>query len=289
MVLAMDRRRVPVAPPGREQSVAIETGGTEVRPAGAFTGGAPMPAQRLAQAVAHGRRRFLREIPGRLRRVVDAAALQDSKPPAGDEREAHLRRELHTLIGTAGTLGFLAIAEKASALHALLWTQGVRSDVDPATQHSVIQALVAAGLRARLSAIRPADAARRDPSAERILVLDDDEVQRSVIQASLELAGYRAAALEDPHALASALAAAPACLLVLDWDLGAQSGAGVLAQLRAEPATRELPVVVFSSHQQDDDVFAMFEAGARAFVSKLDTMQALIDCIDQQLDALRRD
>lgn len=288
MVFVWDRRQSPQVRQARMRWVASELGRAEMQAAEAQGGAALMSAQRLLLAVQQGRRRFLREIPERLRRVVDAAA--DQRTGATMELAAgqagSLRRELHSLIGTAGTLGFLAIGEHASALHALLWQRGERESIDPAQREAALAGLVAAGMRAQRSDGRSHEAPRHDAPSEPIAVLDDDEMQRSVIEASLELAGYRAAAFADPLGLPAALAAQPACLLVLDWDLGAQSGADVLRALRTQPATRELPVVVFSSHQEDAMLYAMFEAGANGFVSKLDTMQALLDRIDQQLDAL---
>ena len=274
----------------REHALLIDSIRTDTLPGELGRIGSALPAQRLLQALENGRRRFLRELPGRLRRVVEAARRADHHASgAVVDREARLRRELHALIGTAGTLGFVSIGEQAMALHGQLGAQGAESGVAQAARDAALHGLVAAGLRARLSSSLVGEPSRCAAAAQRILVVDDDDIQRSVIQASLELAGYSAESLADADAVPSALAARPAALLVLDWDLGPSSGADVLRALRAEPATRDLPVVVFSSHEQDAAVFEMFDAGATAFASKLDTVQALIDRVGQQINAQLHD
>ena len=80
--------------------------------------------------------------------------------------------------------------------------------------------------------------------ATRVLVVDDDELQRDVLADVLASEGYAVrVAATGAEALASARAAPPD-VLVLDLLLPDMDGASVLASLRQEPALRALRVVI---------------------------------------------
>lgn len=57
-------------------------------------------------------------------------------------------------------------------------------------------------------------------------------------------------------------------LILLDLNLPKVSGIEVLAQIKSDPATRTLPVVVLSSSTQDKDVLASYNLGVNSYVSK---------------------
>lgn len=57
-------------------------------------------------------------------------------------------------------------------------------------------------------------------------------------------------------------------LVLLDLKMPRMSGLDLLAAIRSRPETRELPVVVFTSSNEDRDRQSSYELGANAFVSK---------------------
>jgi len=57
-------------------------------------------------------------------------------------------------------------------------------------------------------------------------------------------------------------------VVVLDLKLPKLDGAEVLRRLRADPATRPLPVVVFTSSQESRDIQESLSAGASSYVVK---------------------
>jgi CheY-like chemotaxis protein len=57
-------------------------------------------------------------------------------------------------------------------------------------------------------------------------------------------------------------------LVLLDLNLTRRDGRAVLAALRADPALRSLPVVVFSTSTDPRDVAGAYAAGANAYVAK---------------------
>ena len=98
--------------------------------------------------------------------------------------------------------------------------------------------------------------------AGRILIVDDVATNRIVLKVRLSAALYDpvlAATGED--ALRLARSTHPD-LMLLDLQLPDIGGLQVLERLRADPATRDLPVIVHSSSHRPDIRLAALRAGA---------------------------
>ncbi len=67
---------------------------------------------------------------------------------------------------------------------------------------------------------------------------------------------------------ASRQQAQPPKVIFLDLKLPKVSGLEVLKELRNDPSTRMLPVVVVSSSKEDPDIKAAYELGANSYVVK---------------------
>src|SRR5688500_10537213 len=78
------------------------------------------------------------------------------------------------------------------------------------------------------------------------LVIEDEPIVRDVIAAALEDQGYRVVAAADGVALAAATAVR-VDLILLDVRMTGLDGDEVLARLRADPATRPIPLVVLAA------------------------------------------
>jgi two-component system, response regulator len=57
-------------------------------------------------------------------------------------------------------------------------------------------------------------------------------------------------------------------VVLLDLKLPRLSGFDVLQRMRAEPATRLIPVVVLTSSSEDEDMLRSYESGANSYVRK---------------------
>jgi CheY-like chemotaxis protein len=72
-------------------------------------------------------------------------------------------------------------------------------------------------------------------------------------------------------------------LILLDLHLPDTNGAEVLRELRADPATRHVPVVVLSADATADQHAELLQAGARAYLTKPLDVVALLDLVDEIL------
>ncbi len=92
-------------------------------------------------------------------------------------------------------------------------------------------------------------------------------------------AGYHAHWAPDVIAALSALEHLKTDLITLDIELGTYSGRGLLALLKADPRTRNIPVIVVSSCQVGSDVRRL----AEQVLSKPFSIGPLLQSIDAAL------
>ncbi|HEY3349190.1 MAG TPA: HD domain-containing phosphohydrolase [Thermoanaerobaculia bacterium] len=107
-----------------------------------------------------------------------------------------------------------------------------------------------------------------DDDAGRVFVVDDDEQVRGLMRRLLRRSGY---VVEEFGVGATALAAIrerPPDLVLLDLMLPDASGNDVLAEIRDNPSTRLLPVVMMTGHGTRDDRLRAQRTGVTDFLAK---------------------
>jgi two-component system cell cycle response regulator len=102
----------------------------------------------------------------------------------------------------------------------------------------------------------------------KILIVDDVAANRIVMKVKLTAAGYLPLLAHDGAACLSTARAERPDLVLLDLALPDLSGIEVLQALRGDPATRSIPVVIFSACRDAPARAAAFRAGADDFISK---------------------
>jgi CheY-like chemotaxis protein len=73
-------------------------------------------------------------------------------------------------------------------------------------------------------------------------------------------------------------------LILLDLNLPRRDGREVLAEIKNDPELREIPVVVLTTSQADEDVLRSYQLHANAYVTKpvdFDSFVAVVRQIDQ--------
>jgi CheY-like chemotaxis protein len=88
----------------------------------------------------------------------------------------------------------------------------------------------------------------RTPAAQRVvLVAEDNDLNFELLSAVLERDGHRVRWARNGPEAVTAVAADPPDLLILDLHLPELSGLDVLRRVRADPVTREVPVLVLTA------------------------------------------
>ncbi|ADB74244.1 response regulator [Geodermatophilus obscurus] len=100
------------------------------------------------------------------------------------------------------------------------------------------------------------------------LVVDDDEMVAELVRAGLESAGLTVVTAADGHEALDRLAEAVPDVVVSDVNMPGMDGFALVSRLRAEPATRRVPLVFLSSRSQRDDVLTGLRLGADDYVRK---------------------
>jgi DNA-binding response OmpR family regulator len=100
------------------------------------------------------------------------------------------------------------------------------------------------------------------------MVIEDEKEIRDLVRYNLEKEGLRVASSADgEQGLRQVFAERPDAL-VLDLMLPGVNGLEILRELRSEPATRDLPVLVLTARSAEMDKLLGFEHGADDYLTK---------------------
>jgi len=155
---------------------------------------------------------------------------------------------------------------QVSALRKVLGAQAIATVPGRGYQFTVAAAARQPGTAPAPRAALPAGAA--PPRASRLLVADDNKVNRLLLCRSLELMGHEVASVDNGRTALERLSSERFDLLLLDLEMPEIDGFGLLEQRAADPALRELPVIVTSSLEGVAQVARCIELGADDYLHK---------------------
>lgn len=122
------------------------------------------------------------------------------------------------------------------------------------------------------------------PIAPRLLVAEDDDGLRGMLQVVLQSAGYHVTLCQDGQAAIDLLASgAGVDAVMMDLRMPRASGDEVLAFIRSTPSLRSLPVIAMSAYGDEQQARALLEAGANAFLSKPFPIAELLSTLQRVL------
>ncbi|MDX1993118.1 MAG: response regulator [bacterium] len=121
------------------------------------------------------------------------------------------------------------------------------------------------------------------PAIPLILIVDDDWLNRELLEGTLTLAGYAVvSANSGQRALQLARQRQPQ-VIVLDVNMPDLNGYEVCLQVRATPATAHIPVIMVSAADQSDEAERALAVGADGFLSRVRITQELPQQIERLL------
>jgi CheY-like chemotaxis protein len=114
----------------------------------------------------------------------------------------------------------------------------------------------------------------------KILIVEDNELNRDMLSRRLERKGYEVAcAVDGPDGIAMARSELPDIIL-MDVALGEMDGWEATAAIRADPATAHIPIIALTAHALQSDRLKSIEAGCVDFETKPVSLSQLIEKIE---------
>lgn len=116
---------------------------------------------------------------------------------------------------------------------------------------------------------------------KRILIADDDDAMRELVQATLEGPEFEILLAANGHeALQRAITERPD-IIILDWEMPGMTGAEVTKELRRLPETARIPIVMLTGRAQDHN--AGLKLGVNAYLVKPFSPLLLLECLNVAL------
>jgi CheY-like chemotaxis protein len=118
----------------------------------------------------------------------------------------------------------------------------------------------------------------------KILLVEDNEMNRDMLSRRLERKGYAVAmALDGQQAVDMAASEAPA-LILMDMSLPVFDGWEATRRIKANEATRRIPIIALTAHAMQGDEQKAREAGCDDFDTKPVELPRLLEKIEAQLN-----
>ncbi|NLN77587.1 MAG: response regulator [Armatimonadetes bacterium] len=121
---------------------------------------------------------------------------------------------------------------------------------------------------------------------KKILAVDDEKHIVRLVQANLERAGYQVVTANDGKEALQKVAEENPDLVVLDVMMPYMDGFEVLQNLRRNPSTRDIPVVMLTAKAQDADVFKGWQSGVDCYLTKPFNPMELLSFVKRIFDSM---
>jgi len=116
-----------------------------------------------------------------------------------------------------------------------------------------------------------------------ILLVEDNDNNRLLVRDVLKASGYRVAEAETAEdGLRMAVQQQPA-LILMDIQLPGMNGIEALRQLRADPATRAIPVIAVTASAMTQDRHQIMAAGFDGYQSKPISVKGFLQAVREML------
>ena len=114
----------------------------------------------------------------------------------------------------------------------------------------------------------------------KILLVEDNEINRDMLSRRLERRGYRVAiALDGEQGVSMAGSEAPD-LILMDMSLPVLDGWEAARRLKAAPETRSIPIIALTAHAMAGDREKAIESGCNDYDTKPIEFERLLEKIE---------
>ena len=121
----------------------------------------------------------------------------------------------------------------------------------------------------------------------KILVVDDFPTMRRIVRSLLKELGFtNVEEAEDGQEALGKLAGGGFEFVVSDWNMPNLNGLDMLKQIRADEATKSLPVLMVTAEAKKDNIVAAAQAGANGYIVKPFTAATLEEKLNKIFEKL---
>jgi two-component system cell cycle response regulator DivK len=120
---------------------------------------------------------------------------------------------------------------------------------------------------------------------ELILVVEDNDNNRLLVRDVLHASGYRVVEAETAEDGLRMAAEQPPALILMDIQLPGMNGIEALQRLRADPATRAIPVIAVTASAMTQDRRQILAAGFDGYQPKPISVKGLVQTVREMLSS----
>lgn len=113
-------------------------------------------------------------------------------------------------------------------------------------------------------------------SKKHIIVVEDEQDIAELVVMRLKREGYLAQAVHDGLAALEQIRSSPPDLVLLDVMLPGLAGTQVARELRKDPRTAHVPIVMLTARSEESDIVVGLQFGADDYVTKPFSMSVLV-------------
>lgn len=121
---------------------------------------------------------------------------------------------------------------------------------------------------------------------KKILAVDDERHIVRLVEVNLQRAGYEVVTAFDGREALEKVKSENPDLVVLDVMMPYMDGFEVLKNLKADPTTAEIPVIMLTAKAQDADVFRGWQSGVDCYLTKPFNPMELLTFVKRIFDSL---
>ncbi len=123
------------------------------------------------------------------------------------------------------------------------------------------------------------------PSKKTILIADDDDDLRMLVQVTLDHASYEIATVGDGLQTLDVVLSSPPDLLIIDWMMPGLTGDEVVRRLRGHPRTAQIPIIMLTAKDGQEFLEHMMPLQLSGYLVKPFSPLALIRIVREVLSS----
>lgn len=130
------------------------------------------------------------------------------------------------------------------------------------------------------------------PTNKTILCIEDEVSIREMLRFSLTRAGYQFSEAENAAQMPERIIEQQPDLILMDWMLPDASGPDLVKQLRKNPHTRDIPIIMLTAKAEEENMIQGLEAGADDYITKpvsLKSLHARIKALLRRTETITND